>query len=100
MLAKSADQQVIPQQSTQNKLWFTNMREKPMDFLWYQTGSCKFSFRNNFVNLCSFAKVSVAVQPAIPCLQTLTSCIQCLHFVFLYDFETTRRDQTVSVGFL
>ena len=48
-----------------SKFSATNLREKPVDFLWHRT-DVDFGSRNNFTNLGSFEKLSVAVETIIP----------------------------------
>ena len=74
MLGKSTHLHVIPQQSTQNTILpLQTCKNKPVDFfLLYNTG-VDFSYRNNFANLGSLAKVSVPVQFIIPWYYELKS---------------------------
>ena len=56
-----------------SKFRVTDIRDKPVNFLWYPTG-VDFSSRNNFANLGSFAKVSISVESIIHWSQvTVTS---------------------------
>ena len=58
-------------QPNHSKVPITDMREKPVDlFLLHNTG-VDFSSRNNFANLCSFAKDSVPVESNIHCINIL-----------------------------
>ena len=64
---KNTHWQVIPQQSTQNttNLQLQTYEKNKWTFYWHLMG-VGFSFRNNFANLGSFAKVSFPVAVIIP----------------------------------
>ena len=78
MSGKITHLQIIPQKSTQNtaNLPLQTCDKNQWAFLLYNTG-VKFSSCNHFMNLDSFAKVSIFIQSAIPGLYLLhkRSCL-------------------------
>ena len=67
MVEKSTQLQVTLQYPKRRKFAITDMPEKPVNFLLYDTGVA-FSSGNEFANFVSFVKVSVPVQLIIPWL--------------------------------
>ena len=77
MVRKSTHLQVIPAKHPKHiKFAITDMRDKPVNFLLFNTG-VDFSLRNQFANSGSFAKVSVPVHIYNSLVKGLYVCGSC-----------------------